>query len=299
MAPSRTQREQAQSPRARSAAMRAAAATAERRRRLMLVGGSVVAVLAVVAVIVAVGVSSHGRKASKSAAPTTAAPAAVVSAVTSVPASTLTTVGAGTAMAAPQPIKAADLTTSDGKPSVLYVGAEYCPYCAAERWAMVQALSRFGTFHDLGATKSSSHDVFPNTPTFSFHGAGYASDYLGFVGKEIYSNQVQGNGYAPLDTLTGSEQDVFAKYSDNGAFPFIDLGGRYAVSGVQFDNKVLQGLTMAEIANALADPSSPVAKAVDGAANTLAAALCNLTNGKPATACDNPAVSAMRGKLGG
>ena len=35
--------------------------------------------------------------------------------------------------------------TSGGKPEILYVGAEYCPYCAAERWAMVVALSRFGT----------------------------------------------------------------------------------------------------------------------------------------------------------
>ena len=41
------------------------------------------------------------------------------------------------------------LLTADGKPLVLYVGAEYCPYCAAERCAMVQALSRFGTFSNL------------------------------------------------------------------------------------------------------------------------------------------------------
>ena len=42
--------------------------------------------------------------------------------------------------------------TADGKPEVLYVGAEYCPFCAAERWPVVVALSRFGTWSGLSAT---------------------------------------------------------------------------------------------------------------------------------------------------
>ena len=57
---------------------------------------------------------------------------------------------------------------------------EYCPYCAAERWAMVNALARFGTFHNLGATASSSIDVNPSTPTFTFRGAGYSSPFVVF-----------------------------------------------------------------------------------------------------------------------
>jgi hypothetical protein len=32
---------------------------------------------------------------------------------------------------------------------MLYIGAEYCPYCAAERWPLVMALSKFGTFSNL------------------------------------------------------------------------------------------------------------------------------------------------------
>jgi hypothetical protein len=278
--------------------MRAAAAKAERRRRLMVIGGSALAVLVVIGAIVAVGISSRGKKASTTTTSSTAAAASVVSAISSVPASTAAAVGKGTAISLPQPIKATALV-SGGKPAVLYVGAEYCPYCAAERWALVQALSRFGTFHNLGATKSSARDVFPNTPTFSFHGSTYTSDYLSFTGKEIYSNEIQGNGYAPLDTLTSNEQDLFTKFSPNEAFPFVDLGGRYVINSVQYDNKVLEGLTMTQIADALADPTSPVAKAVVGSANTLAAAMCNLTGGRPANSCDNPAVSALRGQLGG
>jgi hypothetical protein len=62
---------------------------------------------------------------------------------------------------------------------------------------------------------------------------------------------------------------------------------------------VLQGLTLAKISLALADPASPVAKAIDGTANTLTAALCQLTEGKPGAVCVNPAVALLRGKLGG
>ncbi len=48
-----------------------------------------------------------------------------------------------------------------GRPAVVYVGAEFCPFCAAERWALVAALDRFGSFSHLGATSSSDDEVFP------------------------------------------------------------------------------------------------------------------------------------------
>src|SRR5207249_3539085 len=33
-----------------------------------------------------------------------------------------------------------------GKVQVLFVGADYCPYCAAQRWSIIAALNRFGKF---------------------------------------------------------------------------------------------------------------------------------------------------------
>ena len=68
-----------------------------------------------------------------------------------------------------------------GKPEVLFIGAEYCPYCAAERWALVMALSKFGTFSNVMGVISSSTDVNANTPTFSLYHSGYTSPYLSFV----------------------------------------------------------------------------------------------------------------------
>ncbi len=58
------------------------------------------------------------------------------------------------------------LLVKDGKPEVLYIGA-YCPFCAAERWAAIVALSRFGTFSVLRTVHSSSTDVDASTPAFT------------------------------------------------------------------------------------------------------------------------------------
>ena len=89
--------------------------------------------------------SSGTAAGSAAAAPTGASLTALIGKVTSVPAATLDQVGGGTVTAPPTTISGAALT-SGGKPEMLYIGAEYCPYCAAERWAMIVALSRFGTF---------------------------------------------------------------------------------------------------------------------------------------------------------
>jgi hypothetical protein len=81
------------------------------------------------------------------------------------------------------------------------MGAEFCPYCAAQRWALVVALSQFGTFSGLTATHSTTTDVYPDTKTFSFYGSTYTSTSLDFTSVELESNQVSGNSYATLQTM--------------------------------------------------------------------------------------------------
>jgi len=46
--------------------------------------------------------------------------------------------------------------TAGGKPEVLYVSTQYCPYCAAENWALLVALGRFGVFSDVSEIRSAS-----------------------------------------------------------------------------------------------------------------------------------------------
>lgn len=223
----------------------------------------------------------------------TTAPASLVQKVTSVPASVFSEVGLGSANNLPKSINAPALT-SGGKPEIVYVGAEYCPYCATERWAMVTALSRFGKFSNLKLTQSSSTDVYPNTQTFSFHGSSFSSPYLVFSPVEEYSNQKQGTSYAPLDSLTTQENNLFNTYdappyepsSSAGSIPFIYFGGKYLIVGATYSPQVLQGKSYDQIADALSDPSSAIAKGAIGSANAITAAICGMTNNQPGNVCD-------------
>ena len=260
------------------------------------------AALAVVAVVIAGAVILKNRVA---ATPSGRADPTVVADVTGVPATTLDTVGVPAGVTAPTALPSGTPSIeADGKPLVLYVGAEYCPFCAAERWPVVVALSRFGTFSNLGQTESAGvPEAYPRTPTLSFHGASYTSPLVAFQGVETATNQLGLSGYGPLDALTPEQQQLFATYdvppyvSSAHAIPFVLIGNRYVFNGSQFIPTVLRGLTAQQIAASLKDPASEVAKAVDGSANLLTAAICNVTGGRPADVCTSPAVTAAAAKL--
>lgn len=287
---------------ARTKALLAQREAAARRARLWRrVGIPIAVVLIVIAGLVIAKVANHGPKSGPAAQP---AATGVISGVTGVPPTVFDSVGAGTIATPPTAITAPALTEG-GKPRVLYIGAEYCPYCAAERWAVVAALARFGTFSNLGQTTSSAQDVYPSTATLSFHGATYTSSKLAFTGVETTSNQVVNGGYATLDTPTAADEKVLTTYDaapytkSPGSIPFVDIGGRYLIVGASYDPAVLQRLTHAQIAAALADPTSAVAKAVVGTANVITAAVCTLTGQAPATVCSSSGVTAAKQKLGG
>ena len=278
------------------AAQRAAERRAEKRRRILLATGSVVVVLAIVLVFVIVKL--NGKSPSNSSAsngPTGAALTAVVDNVTSVPASTLDKVGAGGFTGKIQPITGSPAAlTANGKPEMLYMGAEYCPYCGAERWAMIVALSRFGTFSGLSTVHSSSTDVDPNTPTWTFYNSTYTSKYLTFTPVEMTTNVPDSSspsGYVTLQTPSAAQQALMNKYdvapytTQNGAIPFIDFGNKYVTIGSPYDPGVLAGLSWSQIATDLKNPSSTVAQAINGTANYITAAICKMTGNQPASAC--------------
>lgn len=288
--------------RERAAQIRAEQLHTEQRRRLALAGGGIALVLMVVAAMVVARLDGVGD--AHTAAATGKASAQVVSAIESVPKSVLDDVGVGTTQGGPKRIDAPTLTAG-GKPRVLYVGAEYCPYCAAERWPMAVALARFGTFRGLGVTASASDDVYPNTPTLSFHGATYSSPYLSFTGVETTTNQRVGGGYEALDSLSAADAKTLDAYDkapyvsgQGGAIPFIDIGGTYVSAGATYSPQLLAGKTQAQVAAALGDPASPIARAVDGAANRFTAAICEVTKDKPAQVCTSPGVTKAAASLG-
>ena len=264
-----------QRARERIAAERAARKRAEARRRFLVAGGAITAVLAVVVALVAIKLTATPvhRTASESMAPAT-----IARQVTTVPATTLAQVGPGQAVTLLEKVKKpGSLLTIDGKPAVVFVSEESCPFCAAERWALTVALSQFGTWSQLGITKSSATDIYPNTATLSFRAARYRSADLTLNTTELTDDV----GH-PLQAQTALDARLIASYDvppyvnsvdQSGAVPFLDIGNQYILAGAQYDPQVLAGLSAAQIASQLATPSSPVAQAIDGAAKVIITAI--------------------------
>ncbi len=292
----KAERNRARSARERIAAQQAAARKAEQRRRLFMISGAIgLVIVVVVGLIVIKSLDKPGK-----ALPSGTLPASVASDITGVPASTLSAVGTGAIPSLSDlPLKGingAKPLTLNGKPEMLFIGAEYCPYCAATRWAMAVALSRFGTLGlPLRGIHSSSTDVYPNTPTLSFLNQKYTSKYLTF--KPIENVGLVNNGVT-LQPTTAAESALWKKY-DNGseAFPFIDFGNKAALTGPPYDPQILHGLTWAEVASDLHNPNSTVAKNVLGAANYLTAAMCRMTNNAPSSVCTAKPIPSIEAKL--
>jgi thiol-disulfide isomerase/thioredoxin len=283
------------------AALAAQRTADRRRRRLWLAGGSLLLVVVVFAALLiakAAGGSRHG--AAQPVALSAADTARVVESATGMPVPALDAIGRGTVSNPPLAVAGAPVLTSAGKPEVVYLGEEWCPYCAAQRWAIVVALSRFGSFSGLGVTQSASDDVFPGTRTFTFAKATYSSSYLAFTAVEI-----QDANRKPLQTPTAEQQRLIAVYDappyvpseSAGGIPFLDLGGKYVLSGASYSPQTLAGQSWTQIASALSDPSSADARGIGGSANALTAALCTLTGQQPAGVCSSKAVADAKGAL--
>ena len=285
------------STRERIAQQQADARRSEGKRRLLLVGGSLLLVIVVVVAIIVGGVlKSSPKQAGVSGGNL---PASVAQNVSGVSSGTLSQVGTGAlppVTSLPlRSISDTTLTSSSGKPEFLYIGAEFCPYCAAMRWSMAVALSKFGTLGPLTGIHSSSTDVYPNTATLTFLHQKYASKYLTFTPVENETVTEQ-----PLQPTTKQQQAVWVKYDSQGGgtgFPFLYFGGKVIMTGPLYNPAVLKGLTWSQIAGQLDNPSSPVAQNVNGAANYITASICKMTNNSPSNVCTAGPVQSIESKL--
>ncbi len=196
--------------------------------------------------------------------------------------SNLQYIGIGSAGNYPIKISSANNLTVGGKPAVVYQGAEFCPFCAAERWPMIIALSRFGTFSGLKYMSSDPNDpAFPNTPTFSFANATYSSPYISFVSVE-FENQTG----SPLQTPTPLERALAAKYNSGGGIPFIVFANQSYIEGATYSPQVLYNMDWNQVFTQLENPNSSVSEAILGSANLITAQICKADNNQPANVCD-------------
>jgi hypothetical protein len=223
-----------------------------------------------------------------------AADATVVQLLTGVSQSTWETVGTG---GLPNPFQYVSgqppLKGPHGHPQFFYVGAEYCPNCAAERWAMINALSRFGTFSKLSQMQSFENNI----STFSFVGSSYTSQYVDFVPREILGNSVDSSGqsYVSQDKLTAAEQQNFTRYNSGQTFPFANINNTYILTAASYNPQVLldgasHSLSWQTIVTSLTNTKSPIAQGILGTANYMTAAICSETNQQPGSVCNSAVI---------
>ena len=287
-------------------------------RPARLAWGAVVVILLGVVGLVTYALT-HVSSPTAPALPAVTSPA-VLATLSSVPTSTFDDVGAtapGTVLTPPTVLTGQPPLSVDGKPDVLFVGAEYCPFCAAERWPLVVALARFGRFTALHDAVSSAQTVFPSTSTFSFVGVAYTSRWVTLTGVELFSDQTGPDGaFRRLARLTPAQAAVVARTAPSagglsaGGTPFLDVAGRLATTTSGFSPALLAGQSQAQIADAAASPTPaaaangtgtttpPTGQAVLAVANQLSAGICAATGQQPASVCLSKGVLAADTALG-
>jgi hypothetical protein len=203
---------------------------------------------------------------------------------------------------APQPVGSAGTPlwqASDGDaprplPVVFFYGAEFAPYAAVQRWPLILALSRFGTFNELGLMQSSGTTAFADLSTFTFWKVSYTSKYLILESVERYSSlNPTGGRYLGLERPDAREAAAVASYGAGATtFAVTDIANRYVLNGASFSPGVLAGLTQSQIAGNLNTPASPLTQAVVSAANEITAGICAVDGDKPGNVCASKGVEA-------
>jgi hypothetical protein len=273
---------------------------------LAFISAGVVVVVVVALVIVKVVGSSGPSQSNATPVLTPASPSVLAQVEIGVGASVVHAVGVPSSVKVNPPSvdKGQPALTSGGKPEAFYIGGNFCPSCAAERWAIIMAFSRFGSFTGLDETTSSPWDTPAAIHTFSFTSAKYQSNYLVFHPVEHESNDTGPNdaGRKILLPLTSQESSLWAKYASNfnvvQGFPFVDFGNKVFVLGASYDPNILRGLDQGQIAAKLKNAQDPVTQGIVGTANYLTAAICSITGNQPASVCSAPIVTQASHALG-
>jgi Domain of unknown function (DUF929) len=268
---------------------------------------SVFLVVIVIAVLVVIKLTSTGGPTASSHQAVRPASATLVRGLSTVPTSVFDTVGVDIpsqfAGDPPIVIRGQPALTLNGRaPSMMYFGAEFCPFCAAQRWGMAVALARFGTWSGLDTTASGLQDG--DFSTLSFRDAKLTSRYVNFVPIETCTNVVDPSvdgcsGYKPLQRPSNSQQAVLNKYAGPAFvpsnaqgihFPYIDVDNKVLYSGSTYEPAVLTGLSQTQIVAGLTDPTNIVTRSIIGTSNYIAASICAGTKGAPADVCDSSGV---------
>lgn len=293
------QRPRGRRPQVGRGAARGSSSRMGRSRTSLFTWGAIALVVIVVVVVVAVSQGSKTTSSDLFYTPTPV-PATLLHDVTHVPAAVFDKVGTGIAgsIHPPAVLTHQPALRYHGKPGVFGLYGEFCPFCAAERWSIIAALSRFGTFSGLQTMQSAPNDSYPRTQTFDFRTATYTSPYVSTNFLEMYGQEKVTHRRPVIKKPTKAEVKLIEKYdkgsstSSVGTIPFTDFGNRIFFAGAAFSPTPLQGLSRATIAASLKNSSNGVTQLIVGTANYMSAAVCAIDGGKPGSVCHSSGVEA-------
>ena len=126
----------------------------------------------------------------------------------------------------------------NGKIVVLFIGAEACPFCAAESWSIVNTLSQYGMWSGLSRVVSNATDSIPSVPGWAFANASLSSNQLVF--EEVETTTTSWD--QKLQSLNSTDSQLFQKYDPNGAIPFLLIGEMYLHMGSAVAPNQLSGM---------------------------------------------------------
>jgi thiol-disulfide isomerase/thioredoxin len=183
-----------------------------------------------------------------------------------------------------------------GKPLVFFMGAEWCPFCASERWGLVEATSRFGKWSGLKELRSrEGQDYFPALATYDLSQATYTSDYISIRHIEVAT--VEGD---PLQKLGSFEEGLVNGYDKLGSVPFLFASGpagRYTVE-LPYSPGLLDGDSFVSLRKEVAAGApTPAVEAIDGQADAITALICKLDGQQPASVCAKGTIPALEAEL--
>jgi hypothetical protein len=180
----------------------------------------------------------------------------------------------------PVPITGPPLNKS-GLPEILYIGGDFCPYCAGLRWSLAIALSKFGNISGLQYMLSGVNDM--NLSTITFSHVSYTSNYISFVAIEAYDRQ--GNNY---QTVGQAEFQLWNQYDPARSIPFLDIANHYILLHSPYDPTILKGLSWEQIYSQLDNSSNPATQQILGGADAIITAICKVDGQQPASVCSSP-----------
>jgi hypothetical protein len=185
-----------------------------------------------------------------------------------------------------------------GKALVLFVSALFDGPSASERWALVKALSQFGTFSGVVPSTSNQavHGQKPVTvPTFNLVHAQYSSRYVVFDHRDVedfWANILQ--------KLSKADTKMVARFQ---FIPILIVGNYYLskpmVEPEEYVSDSNAAFGFAQLRYALAhnygglDLLGQLVSDINAEANILTALICHADGGKPSTVCQAHTVKTL------